>query len=136
MEDQYSSIVLFDGVCNFCNASVQAIIKRDPIGKFRFASLQSDFGQKVLEEHGLDQEDFHSMILLQNGKIYLRSTAALRISKGLTGAWSLFYPLILLPVSFRDFFYKLIARNRYYLFGKKESCMLPTPEIKSRFISE
>jgi predicted DCC family thiol-disulfide oxidoreductase YuxK len=129
------AILLFDGVCNFCDGVVQFIIKRDPKGYFHFAPLQSDTAQRLLSEHRLPNE-VETMIVIENGKAYLRSSAALRVTRHLTGAWPLFFYLAYwVPAPIRDFFYKFIARNRYRLFGKKESCMIPTPEVRARFLA-
>lgn len=127
------AIVLFDGVCNLCNSSVQFIIKRDPNGYFRFASLQSEAGQAYLRKYNLDGYN-NSIVFIENNRVYLRSDAALQISKSLSGAWKVFYVFKLLPRSLRDPVYNFIAKNRYKWFGKKDSCMIPTPEMKSRFI--
>jgi predicted DCC family thiol-disulfide oxidoreductase YuxK len=126
-------IILFDGVCNLCNGSVQFIIKRDKDAKFRFASLQSDTGRKVLEQFHLPTDTFNSFILLEDGKIYTRSTAALRVFSRIKG-WKWAGALMYVPRFIRDGVYNLIARNRYRWFGKKDECMVPTPELKSRFL--
>ena len=128
------AIILFDGVCNLCNGSVQFILKRDKKNYFQFASLQSDFGQKTLSENQLPSDDFKSLLLLENGKLYQSSTAALRIARKLDGGWPLFYGLVIVPRFIRNFIYQIIAKNRYRWFGKQESCMIPTPEYQARFI--
>ena len=127
-------IVLFDGVCNLCNSSVQFIIKKDKKKQFRFASLQGNFGQAFLKKHTLPADNFNSFILLEDDKIYSRSTGALRMMKHLGGVWSLSYGFIILPKFIRDSVYNWVARNRYKWFGKKDSCMLPTPDLKERFL--
>jgi len=127
-------IILFDGVCNLCNSSVQFIIKRDPKGRFKFASIQSETGQSLLELHGYDKE-IDSFILIENQKIYFKSSAALMVCRNLNGLWKLLTILRILPAPFRDFFYDVVANNRYKWFGKKESCMLPTKEMKKRFLN-
>lgn len=126
-------IILFDGVCNFCNSSVNFIIEHDKEGFFKFAPLQSEIGQKYIEQFGLNNVD--SIILVENEKAYTHSTAALRIAKNLGGIWSLGYIFVIIPRPIRNLFYKLFAANRYRLFGKKEACMLPTPEVRKRFLS-
>jgi predicted DCC family thiol-disulfide oxidoreductase YuxK len=126
-------IILFDGVCNLCNSSVQFVIKRDPDGCFKFASLQSEVGQSLLEQHGFNKE-IDSFFLIENQRIYSKSSAALRVCRNLNGFWKVLSILRILPPSFRDFFYDIVARNRYKWFGKKESCMLPTKEMKKRFL--
>ena len=129
------NIILFDGVCNLCNASVLFVIERDKKNVFQFASLQSSFGQQVLKKHQLSSSDFDSMILLQDGTIHQRSDAALRIAKELSGAWKLLYGFIILPRFIRNGVYNFVARNRYKWFGKQEACMIPTPELKAKFFA-
>ncbi|WP_139892425.1 MULTISPECIES: thiol-disulfide oxidoreductase DCC family protein [unclassified Bacillus (in: firmicutes)] len=128
-------IVLFDGECNFCDKSVQFIIKRDPKGIFVFASLQSEAGQQLLKEYHVP-EGIDSLILLEpdNHKYYMKSSAALRICKHLSGLWSMLYVFKLVPRTIRDRVYDLIARNRIKWFGSKDQCMLPSPEIRKRFL--
>lgn len=128
-------IILFDGVCNFCNSSINFVIENDKRNLFKFAPLQSEIGQQLLAEHNIDSVETDSVILIENGKAYTHSTAALQIAKNLGGIWSLGYIFIILPKSIRDFFYKLFAKNRYRLFGKKDACMMPTPEIRAKFLS-
>jgi predicted DCC family thiol-disulfide oxidoreductase YuxK len=132
-ENQHA-IILFDGVCNFCNASVQFILKRDPKGYFQFASQQSEAGQKLMKRYGLDREKNDSIFLIEGGEAYSHSTAAIRIAKHLKGSWKLLYNLIYIPRFLRDFGYDLIAKYRYRIFGKRESCMVPKPEWKERFL--
>lgn len=128
------SIILFDGVCNLCNSSIQFIIKRDKKQHFLFTSLQSDAGQELLLHFKLKKSDFDSIILIQNNKVYQKSTAILQISRYLPGLWKLNYAFIIFPKFIRDFVYTIIANNRYKWFGKKEVCMIPTPELKARFL--
>ncbi len=130
-----SAIVLFDGVCNFCNGSVNFIIEHDREKYFKFAPLQSEAGQKLLAEYSIDKNVTDSVVLIENGEAYVRTTAALRIAKKLSGAWKLFYGFIVVPDFIRDVFYKLFAKYRYKMFGKKDACMMPTPEIRARFIN-
>jgi predicted DCC family thiol-disulfide oxidoreductase YuxK len=128
-------IILFDGVCNLCNNSVNFIIKHDKKDVFRFASLQSEIGKKLVSERGLDPEELDSIILIEPGVAYYRkSTAALEISRELSGGYSLLKNFLFLPDSLRDAVYDLIANNRYKWFGKQESCMIPTPELKAKFL--
>lgn len=128
-------LILFDGVCNLCNGAVQFIIEHDKKDIFRFASLQSDFGRKLVEERGLDPDDIDSIMLIEPGVAYYRkSTAALEISRDLSGAYSLLKNFLVLPEGFRDLIYDLIANNRYKWFGKKEECMIPSPELKAKFL--
>ncbi|MGE8207168.1 thiol-disulfide oxidoreductase DCC family protein [Heyndrickxia sp. NPDC080065] len=128
-----AGIILFDGVCNFCNSSVQFIIKRDPAGCFKFASLQSEIGKKLLREHGIHDE-IDSFVLIEDNTYYIKSSAALRMCKNLQGLWRLLYLFLIIPPPIRDFFYDLIAKNRYKWFGIRESCMLPTKEERDRFL--
>ena len=130
-----SAIILFDGVCNFCNGSVNFIIEHDRKNHFKFAPLQSEIGQKLLGEHGIDKTETDSVVLIENGKAYTHSTAALKVAQKLDGAWSWFYAFIIIPRPIRDFFYKTFAKYRYKLFGKTDACMMPTPEIRARFLS-
>lgn len=128
--------VLFDGVCNLCNASVNFIIDRDKNSRFVFAALQSEAGRRLLEGYqvSIPTKGFDSIILIKNDKIYKRSDAALEIAKNLSGMWPLFYIFKIIPSPIRDIFYNLIAKNRYILFGKNESCRIPTPELKQKFL--
>jgi predicted DCC family thiol-disulfide oxidoreductase YuxK len=127
-------IVLFDGVCNLCNSSVQFIIKHDKKKQFRFASLQGNYGQEFLKKYKFPADNFNSFILLEDEKVYTRSTGALRMLKHLGSGWSLFYGFIILPKFIRDNVYNWIARNRYKWFGKRNECMIPTPDLKERFL--
>lgn len=128
-------VILFDGVCNFCNASINFVIDRDAARRFRFASLQSDFGQRLLAENNRQLTDFDTVLLLRDGKLYKKSDAALEIARYLKG-WSWLYLFRVVPRFIRDFFYDIIAKNRYRLFGKSESCRIPTPEEKKLFVIE
>lgn len=132
MENQ--PIVLFDGVCNFCDASVNFIISRDRAGVFRFAPLQSDAGRELIEKYSIPA-DVDSVILIDNDRAFIHSDAALRIAQRLGGVWKLLSLFRIVPRSIRDWGYKLFAKNRYRLFGKKDSCMMPTPEIRERFLA-
>jgi predicted DCC family thiol-disulfide oxidoreductase YuxK len=130
-----SAVILFDGVCNFCDGAVNFIIARDAGAYFKFAPLQSEIGEKLLAENGIDKTVTDSVVLIEDGKVYTYSTAALRVSRKLSGLWSWAYAFIVVPKFIRDFFYKLFAKYRYKMFGKKDECMLPTPEIRSRFLA-
>ena len=134
MNNPEHPIVLFDGMCNLCSSSVQLIIRNDPAKRFRFASLQGVTGQRVLKNYGLPQKDFSTLVLLDSGKIYTSSTAALKIARKLSGGWQLFYALIIVPPFIRNAVYNLIALNRYRWFGKKESCWIPHPALKNLFL--
>jgi len=128
-------VIFFDGVCNLCNGAVQYVIKHDTKKIFRFASLQSDSGQQLLQKNALPQTHFTSFILLENDKVFTKSTAALKVAGKLTGVVRLLYGFIIVPAFIRDAVYNFIARNRYKWFGKQESCMIPTPELKNRFLN-
>jgi len=127
-------LILFDGECHFCDSSVQFIMKRDQHVQFSFVSLQSDIGQKLLAEYQL-ADNLDSMVLIEEGKAFIKSTAALRIAKHLDGLWKWGYIFILVPSFIRDIFYKIIAKNRYKWFGRKESCEIPSPEVRKRFLT-
>ena len=127
-------ILLFDGVCNLCNSSVNFIIDHDPHNHFRFAALQSEFGQKKLVELGYDNEAFDSLVLLSEDQVYKKSSAALRIAKKLNGLCPVLYIFIIIPPFIRHGVYDIIARNRYKWWGKQDSCRVPTPELRSRFM--
>ncbi|MBT2736038.1 thiol-disulfide oxidoreductase DCC family protein [Bacillus sp. ISL-7] len=126
-------IILFDGVCNLCNNSVKFIIKRDTSGYFKFASLQGETGQRLLKKHSLNY-DLNSFVLIEKEKVYIKSSAALRVCSQLGGAWRIFSIFRFLPPLFRDFLYDIVAKNRYKWFGKEESCILPLPNWKQRFL--
>lgn len=127
-------VVLFDGVCNLCNGAVQFIIKRDPSFVFKFASLQSEFGQSHLKKLNLPLQALHSFIVLESGIYYQQSDAALKIAANLKGPWSALSIFKVIPKFIRDSLYTFIASNRYRFFGKRNSCMIPTPELQARFI--
>lgn len=127
-------IILFDGVCNLCNGAVTFVIKRDPKDHFRFAALQSDIGQALVAEHNIDTTKVDSIILIENNRVYSKSTAALRIAKYMRGAYPLLYGFIIIPNFIRNWVYDFVARNRYKWYGKKDACMIPTPELKAKFL--
>lgn len=129
-----SAVVLFDGVCNFCNGAVNFIIARDGDGYFKFAPLQSEIGIETQKEYGFDSTKIDSIILVEEGKVFLHSTAALKIAKHLNGLWPAFYIFIIVPRPIRDWVYKLFAKYRYKLFGRQDACMIPTPDVKARFL--
>jgi len=129
-----AAIVLFDGVCNFCNGSVNFMIEHDSRGYFKFAPVQSEVGKALFTKFGIDQTETDSIILVEDEKAYTYSTAALRIARKLDGIWSWLYALRFVPRPIRDFFYRLFAKYRYRLFGKKDVCMMPTPELRERFL--
>lgn len=129
------SVIIFDGVCNFCNSSVNFIMKRDVEGKFMFTANQSEAGQKILKENNVNVENISTFFLYEKGVIYSKSTAALKVARQLPFAWNLLYGLIVIPAFLRDSIYDFIAANRYNWFGKKESCRIPTPIERSRFLN-
>lgn len=129
-----SAIVLFDGVCHLCHSTVQFILLRDRQAYFQFAALQSETGQRLLREQGLEGKGLDSVVLIENGKAHTHSGAALRIVRRLPGAWKLLYGFIIIPPFIRNFVYNWIARNRYRWFGKEESCMMMQKEWKERFL--
>ena len=132
MSEKY--IILFDGICNFCNSSVNFIIERDIRNRFIFAPIQSESGKKLMNQFGLDAENLKTIILIEGERYYTKTTAALRIAKELKGAWKLFYVFIIVPPFIRDIFYNMISKYRYRWFGKRETCRLPTPEEKEKFL--
>lgn len=126
-------ILLFDGECNFCDASVQFIIKLDPKALFQFASLQSEVGRALLKEYDVP-ENTDSIVFIEDDQHFTESTAALKITRNLSGLWKLFYVFVVVPKPVRDLVYRWIAKNRYKWFGKKQECMLPSPEQRKRFL--
>jgi predicted DCC family thiol-disulfide oxidoreductase YuxK len=128
-------ILLFDGVCNLCNASVKFVLRHDPEGVFRFAPLQSAAAREYLMRYGIDPAALLSAIVIEDGRCYLRSAAALRIVRRLPWPWKSLYVLRLVPRPLRDAGYDLIAKIRYRIFGRTEACMVPTPEIAARFLA-
>ena len=125
IDDIEHPVILFDGVCNLCSSVVQFVIRRDKKDVFRFASLQSEFGKRILQKFNLDNSDLSSFILYSNGKIYTKSTGALLVAKNLGACLKLLYAFILVPKFIRDFIYSLVAKYRYQLFGKKNECWIP-----------
>lgn len=128
------SIILFDGVCNFCNASVNFLIDRDPDARFRFGALQSEEGLQVLRQHGRPTDYFDSIVLIEDGKVWVASDAVLKAVRHMPGLWPVMTVFRIIPRPIRDAVYNWIARNRYRWFGKKDSCRLPTPEYRARFL--
>ena len=128
-------IILFDGICNLCNSSVQYVIEHDKKDIFRFVSLQSELGQKIVKHIGINPIHIDSIVLYEPGiSYYYKSTAALEIAKGLSGVFTLAAFFVILPTGVRDFVYDYVAKNRYKWYGKKENCMIPTPELKVKFL--
>lgn len=131
---QQQSIIFFDGVCNLCNASVDFIIRHDKKDNFLLGALQDQVSKEILSQFQVDPSYLDSVVLLENGQLYFKSTAALKIARRLSGITSILYPFIYLPKSFRDPIYDWIGKNRYRWFGKKSTCRLPTPEEKAKFL--
>lgn len=128
------SVILFDGICNFCNSSVNYVIEHDPKGYFKFAALQSEIGERLKEKFCIDTIRTDSVILIEDDKVFTRSTAALRIARKLSGPASLLYAFIIVPRPIRDLLYDQFAKRRYKFFGERNACMIPTPEIRARFL--
>ena len=135
MKEKESTILLFDGVCNLCNWAVIFIIKRDRKEKIKFASLQSEFGQSFLKQYNLATCEINSVVFIKNDNYFIKSTAVLEVLKTLDGVWKYFYFLISLPHPVSDFMYDLLAKYRYKIFGKRDNCMIPRPDIEERFLS-
>ena len=127
-------VLLFDGVCNLCNGSVQWVLRHDARAQFRFAALQSDTGQALLRRFGLDSAQLDTVVLVDGDRIFLRSDAPLEVARRLGGGWALLYIFKVLPRPLRNAVYDWVARHRYRWFGRQESCMLPRPEWKGRFV--
>ncbi len=132
--EQTHSIILFDGICNLCNGSVNFVIQRDQKDVFRFGALQEEPGLSLLKRYDIDTEHIDSIVLIEDGKAYVKSTAALRATRKLPGAWPLLYGFIIVPAFIRNWVYDFIARHRYKWYGKKDSCVIPTPELKRKFL--
>ena len=128
------SIILFDGVCNLCNGAVNFVIKRDPGNVFKFTPLQEKQGVLLLKKHAIDAQKLDSIVLVENKKVYTKSSAALRIARKMSNLWPLFFVLLIIPSFIRDGVYDFIAKNRYKWFGKKEQCMIPTPGLREKFL--
>jgi predicted DCC family thiol-disulfide oxidoreductase YuxK len=129
-------VILFDGVCNFCNGAVNFVIKKDKKSALKFAPLQSTEAHVLLASYDVPSADMKTFIFIENGRSYIRSAAALRVCRYLNSFWPLMYGFIIIPKFIRDGIYNQIAKNRYRWFGKKEVCMVPTPEVRSRFLNE
>ncbi|MFT5237950.1 MAG: putative DCC family thiol-disulfide oxidoreductase YuxK [Flavobacteriaceae bacterium] len=127
-------IILFDGVCNLCNDSVKVVIKHDKKDIFRFSAIQSAVGVQMASEYGIDISKTDSILLIDKDKIYAKSTAALKIARHLSSGYPLLYGFMIVPNFIRNWVYDIIAKNRYKWFGRKDSCMIPTPELKNKFL--
>lgn len=128
-------IILFDGICNFCNGSVNFVIRRDKKSMVKYAALQSEAGQQLLKQFSLPTNEFNSFIFIEAGEVYTQSTGALKVCKYLNGLWPLLYGLIIVPRFIRDGVYNWVAKNRYKWFGKKDQCMIPGQDIRERFLN-
>ena len=131
---QLSSVILFDGVCNLCNGFVQFVIARDPGGRFRFAALQSDAARRILGQPDAVASAPASVVLVEGDRVFRQSAAALRIARGLGWPWRLAYGFIVVPRPLRDWMYDVVARHRYQWFGRRDACMMPTPDVRARFL--
>jgi predicted DCC family thiol-disulfide oxidoreductase YuxK len=127
-------VILFDGVCNLCNGFVQFVIERDPVGRFRFGPLQSAAARELIAAGAASGTMLDSLVLVEGGRVFRQSSAALRVLRRLTFPWPLAYVLIVVPSPFRDWIYRIVARNRYRWFGRRDACMVPTPALRQRFI--
>jgi len=128
------SIILFDGVCNLCSSFVQFIIRHDSRAKFKFSSLQSEVAQKILAQFNIPPNELRTIVLVEDGKVYLRSRAVLRVARRLDGAWKISALFYIFPSFISDAIYNFISKYRYKVFGKRDTCLVPTPELKSRFL--
>lgn len=128
------SIILFDGVCNLCNGAVNFVIKRDPRNVFKFTPLQENVGTILLKKYEIDPQKIDSIVLIENGNVYIKSSAALRIARKMSGLWPLLYVCMVIPRFIRNGVYDFIAKNRYKWFGRKEQCMIPTQGLKEKFL--
>lgn len=133
VDDLDAPVILFDGVCNLCNAAVRTVVRHDDRGVFRLAPLQSAVGQEILRRHDLPTDEFDSVVLVADGAVHTRSTAALRVCRRLDLPWSLLSPLLVVPAPLRDPFYDLVARLRYRVFGRTDECQVPSPAVRERF---
>ena len=133
--DPAHPVVLFDGVCNLCNGAVRFVIARDPAARFRFAPLQSDVGRALLLHHRLDPAALETFVLIDGEGAHERSTAVLRLLRGLGTPWRWLWPLVAVPRPLRDGLYGILARNRYRWFGRRAQCMIPNPELLARFLA-
>ena len=135
MDENPGPVILFDGVCNLCNGWVQFVISHDPSARFRFASFQSPAGRRLSLANGVDPDALKSFFLLSDGTLLARSDAAIEVVVRFGGFWRLLGILRLVPRPLRDWVYSVVARNRYRLFGKREACLMPSPELSGRFLS-
>jgi predicted DCC family thiol-disulfide oxidoreductase YuxK len=130
----YQNLILFDGVCNFCNTAVQMVIEIDRQKIFKFAPIQSELGQQLYHQHGLDASDIQTLMLVDGDKVWTKSDAVLEVLSRLDGGWQLLGGFKAMPKPVRDWAYSEFARQRFVLFGRRDACMVPTPELRERFI--
>lgn len=128
------AVILFDGVCNLCNCTVDFLLRRDRKGVFQFAALQSEAARRLVPSFKIQTEGLDSIILIEDKGVYMKSAAALRIARKMSGLWPLLYLFIIIPRPLRDAVYDWVAHNRYRWFGKREACTVPTPELMDRFL--
>ncbi|HMO62098.1 MAG TPA: thiol-disulfide oxidoreductase DCC family protein [Ferruginibacter sp.] len=127
-------VILFDGVCNFCDSTINLVIRRDKKHRIKFAPLQSMAGSQLLQQYGIDENAMDSFVFIENGKAYTKSTAALKVSRYMNRLWPLMAVFFIVPRPVRDAVYDYVAARRYKWFGKKDQCMIPTPDMRSRFL--
>lgn len=130
----YDRIIVFDGVCKWCSFWVNFVIARDPFNRFKFATLQSDNAQQILKAMQLSTEDFSTLLLIEHGQVFVKSTAVLKVMQQLKGPWPMLYLCIVIPRSLRDAIYDLIGRHRYIWMGKTQVCRMPTQDERERFV--
>jgi len=131
---QHERVIVFDGICNFCNAFVNFVMGRDSRDLFKFGTLQSQPAQQILAQLHLSTQDYETFLLLENGKVFTKSTAALKILRCLDGCWPWLYVFIVIPRPLRDMVYSFIARHRYQWMGKSDTCRVPSPKEQAKFI--
>lgn len=131
---KYTNVIVFDGVCNLCIWGVKFIIRRDHKNTFHFASIQSTIGPRLLMDHGIQTENIETFLLIKDGKPHTKSDAVFEILSEFKPAWKILLIFRFIPRVFRDYVYRVIAKNRYSLFGKQDHCMVPSPEIKAKFL--
>jgi len=131
---KHQRIIIFDGVCNFCNGAVRFISKRDPDGLFAFTPMQSALAKELIEKYDIDNVGIDTFLLIKDGNTHIWTDAAMEIARELTGGWWMFNAFRIVPAAIRDYFYRLFARNRYALFGRTDECVMPSEELKRRFL--
>lgn len=135
MTTPHDNLILFDGVCNLCNWSVQFILRHDKTAVFTFASIQSDVGREIYRFSGLDPDDIQTFLLLTKGQVLLRSDAAIGVARQFGGLWRLFIAFKVIPRGLRDWAYSFVARHRYRWFGRRDTCMIPSEDVRRRFLA-